>query len=153
MNDAPALAAADVGIAMGAGTDKAMASAGVVLVGSDLRGIARAIWLSRTTLRVIKQNLFWAFFYNALGIPLAAGVFYPVFGWTLNPMFAAFAMSASCTCIVLNALRLRRVRLEGLRTAAEPRCSQIPKDEIPDPKGWSAAWPREGEGATGTTGD
>ncbi len=111
LNDAPALAAADVAVAMGAGTDVAMASAGIVLVRGDLRGIVGAIHLGRATLRVIRQNLFLAFFYNSLGIPLAAGLFYPLFGWQLNPMFAAVAMSLSSLSVVGNALRLRRMKL------------------------------------------
>lgn len=110
INDSPALTRADVGIAIGAGSDIAIESADVVLVSDKLSDVAKAIRLSKKTLKNIRENLFWAFFYNCLGIPLAAGVFYGIFGWTLNPMIAAACMSLSSVTVVLNALRLRRFK-------------------------------------------
>jgi Cu+-exporting ATPase len=111
VNDAPALAAADVGIAMGTGTEVAMASAAVTLVKGDLLGIARAITLSRATMRNIRQNLFFAFLYNTIGVPIAAGVLYPLSGILLSPVIAALAMSLSSVSVIGNALRLRGMRL------------------------------------------
>lgn len=111
INDAPSLVQADVGIAMGTGTDVAIESAGITLLGGDVSKIAKAIKLSKITMRGIKQNLFWAFIFNVVGIPLAAGLFYPIFGWLLNPAFAGLAMAFSSVSVVSNSLRIKSMKL------------------------------------------
>jgi Cu2+-exporting ATPase/Cu+-exporting ATPase len=111
VNDAPALAQADVGIAMATGTDVAIESAGITLLHGDISKLVKAVKLSKVTMRGIKQNLFWAFFYNIIGIPLAGGLFYPIFGWLLSPVFAGFAMALSSVSVVSNSLRIKAKKL------------------------------------------
>ena len=128
INDAPALARADVGMAIGAGTDVAIESADVVLMKSDLLDAVTAVRLSKKVIRNIKENLFWAFIYNIIGIPLAAGVWFPITGWQLSPMFGAAAMSLSSMCVVSNALRLKFFR---------PLHQEVPAEQIETQKGTS----------------
>ena len=134
INDAPALTKADMGIAIGAGTDVAIDAAGVVLMKSRLSDVAAAVRLSRATLRNIHENLFWAFFYNVIGIPLAAGVWIPIFGWTLNPMFGAAAMSLSSFCVVTNALRLNLFNMHDAKKDKKLKNPAIIKELVDNNK-------------------
>ena len=134
INDAPALTRADMGIAIGAGTDVAIDAADVVLMKSRLSDVAAAVRLSRATLRNIHENLFWAFFYNVIGIPLAAGVWIPIFGWTLNPMFGAAAMSLSSFCVVTNALRLNLFNMHDAKKDKKLKNPAIIKELVDNNK-------------------
>ncbi|MEG2930847.1 MAG: HAD-IC family P-type ATPase, partial [Ruthenibacterium sp.] len=134
INDAPALARADVGIAIGAGTDVAIESADIVLMKSDLLDAVTAIRLSKAVLRNIKQNLFWAFFYNSIGIPVAAGLLYPIWGIRLSPMLGAAAMSLSSVCVVLNALRLRRFKILRAPLSKSPIADETQNIIMEEPK-------------------
>ena len=136
INDAPALVRADIGIAIGAGTDIAIDSADIVLMHSDPADIPAALQLSRSVLRNIKQNLFWAFLYNTIGIPIAAGVFYTALHWKLNPMLASATMSLSSVCVVSNALRLRGWKprfpaLDSVPPVTEVECTLLPQESVP----------------------
>ena len=130
INDAPALTRADIGIAIGAGTDIAIDAADVVLMKSRLSDVPAAIRLSRATLQNIHENLFWAFIYNIIGIPLAAGIWYPLFGWKLNPMFGAAAMSLSSFCVVTNALRLNFFKLRDASKDKKKRQKQHSRESV-----------------------
>ena len=129
INDAPALTSADVGIAIGAGTDVAIDAADVVLMNSSLLGVPNAVKLGRAVLRNIRQNLFWAFIYNIIGIPLAAGAFISILGWSMNPMFGAAAMSLSSFCVVTNALRLNFVKLTEIKSDKPIKTESIKEEK------------------------